>query len=343
MNTERQENPERIRLPGFRMSDEGLSALVKSSPLGIISVDRDGIIRLWNKAAEKITGWRENELLGRSIKVLSPEDLGEAYDETRRRTLQKEIFTSLPMRATKKDGSIMQISFSAAPLLDEEGHVAGTVAIVFDITEKMELETALKASLEKMNRVVDEIVEALASAVETRDRYTANHQRRVASLACAITEEMEGIETDQMKGIRTAALLHDIGKLHVPFELLNNPGHLNDIEFALIKSHPQAGYDVLKEIEFPWPVARIVQQHHERLDGSGYPAGLEGDNILLEARILAVADVVEAMSSHRPYRPGKGINAALLEITQARGRHYDPRAVDACLALFRKGYVLPDE
>jgi PAS domain S-box-containing protein/putative nucleotidyltransferase with HDIG domain len=342
MNTERQENPERIWLSGLRMSDEGLSALVKSSPLGIIAADLDGIIRFWNKAAEKITGWREDEVLGRSIKVLS-EDSGEVYDETRRRTLQKEIFTSLPMRATKKDGSIMQISYSAGPLLDEENHIVGTVAILYDITEKMELESALKASLEKMNRVVDEIVEALASAVETRDLYTASHQRRVASLSCAITEEMEGIGTDQMKGIRTAALLHDIGKLHVPFELLNNPGYLKDIEFALIKSHPQAGYDILKEIEFPWPVARIVQQHHEHLDGSGYPAGLEGDNILLEARILAVADVVEAMSSHRPYRPSKGINAALQEITQARGRHYDSGAVDACLALFRKGYVLPDE
>src|SRR5208337_3535573 len=167
MNTERQENPERTRLPGFRMSDEGLAALVKSSPLGIISVDLDGIIRFWNKAAEKITGWREDEVLGRSIKMLS-EDSGERYDETRRRTLQREIFTSLPMRATKKDGSIMWISYSAAPLLDEENHIVGTVAILYDITEKMELESALKASLEKMNRVVDEIVEALASAVETR-------------------------------------------------------------------------------------------------------------------------------------------------------------------------------
>ena len=153
---------------------------------------------------------------------------------------------------------------------------------------------------------------------------------------------MGGIGADQMKGIRTAAV-HDIGKLYVPFELLDKPGRLRDIEFAMTKTHPQAGYDILKNIEFPWPVARTVQQHHERLDGSGYPAGLEGDNILLEARIIAVADVVEAMSSHRPYRPGKGINAALQEITQARGRHYDPSAVDACLAVFRKGFRLSDE
>jgi len=209
----------------------------------------------------------------------------------------------------------MQISYSAGPLLDAENHIVGTVAILYDITEKIELEAALKASLEKMNRVVDETVEALASAVERRDLYTASHQRRVASLACAIAKEMGGIGDDQMKSIKTAAVLHDIGKLYVPFELLNMPSHLKDMEFSLIKSHPQAGCDILKNIEFPWPVARIVQQHHERLDGSGYPAGLRGDGILLEARIIGVADVVEAMSSHRPYRPGKGINAALQEIT----------------------------
>jgi HD-GYP domain-containing protein (c-di-GMP phosphodiesterase class II) len=161
------------------------------------------------------------------------------YEEIRRRTLQREIFVSLPVHANKKDGSNMQISYSTAPVIDEENHIIGTVAIFYDITEKMELETALKASLEKMRRVVDETVEALASAVETRDRYTASHQRRVASLACAIAGEMGGIGADQMKGLRTAAVIHDIGKLYVPFELLDKPGRLNDIEFAMIKTHPQ--------------------------------------------------------------------------------------------------------
>ncbi|HEX8948432.1 MAG TPA: HD domain-containing phosphohydrolase [Dissulfurispiraceae bacterium] len=341
MNTDHRENPQRTWLPDLRMSAENMSALVQASPLGIIALDLDGIIRFWSKAAEDITGWREDEMLGRSIRVLS-EDRWEEYEEIRRRTLQREIFISLPVSAIKKDGSIMQISYSTAPVIDAKNRIVGTVAFFFDITEKMELEAALAASLEKMSRVVDETVEALASAVETRDLYTASHQRRVASLAYAIAGEMGGIGDDRMKGIRTAALLHDIGKLHVPFELLNNPGHLKDIEFALIKTHPQAGYDILKEIEFPWPVARIVQQHHERLDGSGYPDGLGGDAILPEARILGVADTVEAMASHRPYRPGKGIDAALQEITQRQGSHYDPQAVDACLALFGKGFMLPD-
>jgi PAS domain S-box-containing protein/putative nucleotidyltransferase with HDIG domain len=324
------------------MRAEKLMVLVQSSPLGIMAVDLDGIIRFWNKATEKITGWREDEALGRPIKMF-PVDRLEVYEEVRQRTLQREIFTSLPVQAVKKDGTPMHVSYSAAPLLDAENHVVGTMALLYDITEKMELEVALKASLVKMSRVVDETVEALASAVETRDLYTASHQRRVAALAYAIAREMGGIGADQMKGIRTAAILHDIGKLHVPFELLNNPGHLNDIEFALIKNHPQSGYDILKNIEFPWPVARIVQQHHEHLDGSGYPAGLKGDSILLEACIIGVADVVEAMSSHRPYRPGKGIKAALQEITKGRGSLYDPKAVDVCLALFGKGFVLPDE
>jgi PAS domain S-box-containing protein/putative nucleotidyltransferase with HDIG domain len=342
MNTERQENLKRTWLPDIRMSAENMSALVKAAPLGIIAVDLDGIIRFLNKAAEKITGWREDEMLGLSIRVLS-EDRREEHEEIRRRTLQREIFISLSVRANKKDGTIMWISYSTAPVIDAENHIVGTVAIFYDITEKMELEAALDTSLKRMSRAVDKAVEALASAVETRDPYTASHQRRVASLACAIAEEMGDIGTDQIKGIRTAAVLHDIGKLHVPFELLNNPGHLKDIEFALIKIHPQAGYDILTEIEFPWPVALTVLQHHEHLDGSGYPAGLKGDTILPEACIIGVADVVEAISSHRPYRPGKGINAALEEITRYRGSLYDLKAVDACLALFRKGFVLPGE
>jgi len=342
MNAEDQKNHEKTWLRDATMRAEKLMVLVQSSPLGIMAVDLDGIIRFWNKATEKITGWREDEALGRPIRMF-PGDRWEVYEEVRQRTLQREIFTSLPVHAVKKDGTPMHISYSAAPLLDAENHVVGTMALLYDITEKMELEVALKASLVKMSRVVDETVEALASAVETRDLYTASHQRRVAALAYAIAREMGGIGADQMKGIRTAAILHDIGKLRVPFELLNNPGHLTDIELELIKRHPQAGCDILKNIEFPWPVARTVQQHHERLDGSGYPAGLRGDSILLEARIIGVADVVESMSSHRPYRPGKGINAALQEITRARGSFYDPEAVDACLALFRKGFVLSGE
>lgn len=341
MNSGHQENSGTISLPDLRLSTEGVSALVKASPLGIIAIDLDSNIKFWNRAAEEITGWREDEVFGRSIDVLS-KDQDEVYEDIRQRTLRGEVFTALSLSATKKDGSPMHISYSAAPVYDAENRIVGTVAFLYDITERIKLETALKASLDKMNRVVDQTIEALGSVVETRDPYTASHQRRVACLACAIAEEMGGMGGLQMKSIRTAAILHDIGKLYVPFEILNKPGPLKDFEFALIKNHPQAGHDILKNIEFPWPVARIVQQHHERLDGSGYPTGLTGNTILPEACVIGIADVVEAMSSHRPYRPSKGIESALQEINQGRGRLYDPQAVDACLALFRKGFVLHD-
>jgi len=160
----------------------------------------------------------------------------------------------------------------------------------------------------------------------------------VAQLASALARELGGIAAERLKGIWTGAILHDIGKIYVPAEILTRPGRLSEIEFELIKNHAEVSYEILKDIEFQWPVPLIVRQHHERLDGSGYPAGLKGDDILFEARILGVADVVEAMSSHRPYRPSKGIESALEEITSARGTAYDPSVVDACLALFRNGF-----
>lgn len=327
--------------PDLRMNTQGLLALVKSSPLGIIAIDLDGKIQLWNKAAEEISGWREKEVIGRGITVLSA-NAGETYEEFRKKTLLKQVFTSMPLSATRRDGSDICVSYSAAPLFDAENSIIGTVAVIYDITEKMALETALKGSLEKMNRIVDETVHALATAIEKRDPYTAGHQQRVAQLAQVIAIEMGCFDYDQIKGILTAGMIHDIGKLYVPNEILIKPGQLTDLEFGLIKTHPQAGYEILQEIEFPWPIARIVQQHHERLDGSGYPAGLTGNEILLEARIVGVADVVEAMSSHRPYRPGKGQELALREIKRASGSDLDTNVVNACLEVFRKGFMLRD-
>jgi putative nucleotidyltransferase with HDIG domain len=181
-------------------------------------------------------------------------------------------------------------------------------------------------------------IQAMALTVEVRDPCTSGHQRRVANLARAIAGEM-GMETDLVEGIHVAGLIHDLGKISVPAEILSKPTKLTGIEFGLIKVHPQAGYDILKEIEFQGPVAQIICQHHERLDGSGYPAALKGAEICREARVLAVADVVEAIVSHRPYRPAKGIDTALGEISEKRGILYDPQVVDACLRLFReKGF-----
>ncbi|MBI4292329.1 MAG: GAF domain-containing protein [Betaproteobacteria bacterium] len=193
---------------------------------------------------------------------------------------------------------------------------------------------------DRLRKSLEESVEVVAATVEARDPYTAGHQHRVADLAVAIAKLL-GLEEEQLAGIRLGAIVHDLGKIHIPAEILSKPGRLSKLEFELIKAHPQSGYDILKGIEFPWPIAQIVLQHHERLDGSGYPQGLKGDAIIFEAKILAVADVVEAMASHRPYRPGLGIDQAIEEIGAGRGSRYDPAVVDACVKLFTEmGYEL---
>jgi len=186
-----------------------------------------------------------------------------------------------------------------------------------------------------LRKALNGTVQAIASLVETRDPYTAGHQDRVVDLARAIARQM-GLSKEQIDGLRIAGKIHDIGKVSVPAELLSLPRKLSDLEFELIKTHAQAGYEIIKDIEFPWPIARIVLEHHERMDGSGYPNGLTGKDILPESRVLAVADVVEAMATHRPYRPALGLSAALEEITRNRGVRYDKDAVDACLCLFRE-------
>jgi putative nucleotidyltransferase with HDIG domain len=189
-----------------------------------------------------------------------------------------------------------------------------------------------------LQKAMEQTVYAMALTVETKDPYTAGHQQQVVHLACAIAEEM-GLSTEQIHGIRMAGIIHDIGKIYIPSEILSKPGPLTEIEYVLIKAHPQTGYNILVTIEFPWPIAKIVLQHHERMDGSGYPSGLSNEGIILEARILAVADVVEAMACNRPYRPALGIDKALEEISQNRGILYYPPIVDACLKLFNeKGF-----
>jgi putative nucleotidyltransferase with HDIG domain len=186
-----------------------------------------------------------------------------------------------------------------------------------------------------MENTWEQTVTVLSAVAESRDPYTAGHQRRVAELAVAIARELMFRE-EKVKAIELAARLHDIGKINVPTEILSKPGILSDLEMDIIRTHPQTGYDILKEIDLPWNLAEIVLQHHEHLDGSGYPRGLKDGDILYEARIITVADVVEAMSSHRPYRPALGIEKALAEIESYSGTWYDPSVVRACLALFRE-------
>jgi response regulator RpfG family c-di-GMP phosphodiesterase len=203
------------------------------------------------------------------------------------------------------------------------------------LTNRREEEENLSRTLTNLRRAMRGTLEALTLAVEAKDPHTSGHQRRVADLARTIAMEM-GHPEAELDGIRMAAFLHDIGNISLPAEILSKASRLSDVEFSLIKTHPQNGYELLKEIEYPWPVARIVWQHHERLNGSGYPSGLSGEEILLGARILAVADVVEAMASHRSYRPSPGLEKALEEIGTYKGVLYDPAVVDACLRIFRE-------
>lgn len=235
-----------------------------------------------------------------------------------------------------RSGGVRHILLNAMPMPQEDGSVAWDGAAQ-DITERERLEAERQRSLERLESSMEKTVEAIAATIEMRDPYTAGHQRRVAALAQRIAEEMH-LPKDEVHGIYVAATIHDIGKIHIPAEILSFPGKLGEIEYALIKVHVQAGYDILKHIEFPWPVAQMVYQHHEHLDGSGYPRRLKGTEIMLGARILCVADVVESMASYRPYRPGLGTGKALAEIRENRGRLYDETVVDVCLDLFAKGY-----
>ncbi len=205
--------------------------------------------------------------------------------------------------------------------------------------ERMQLE--LQHSFENLKKVMNSTVKAITTTIEKRDPYTSGHQQRVADLSRVIAREI-GLAENEVEGIYIAAAIHDIGKISLPAEILSKPVQLSEIEVSLIQAHSQTGYDILKGIDFPWPIAEIVLQHHERLDGSGYPRHLEGDDILMAARIIGVADVVETMASHRPYRPSRGIDKALDEITQNKGALYEPLVVDACLKLFNQNeFQLP--
>ncbi len=204
--------------------------------------------------------------------------------------------------------------------------------------KRRQAEEELRQSSDRLRKVLNDTTYAIAATTEMRDPYTAGHQRRVTQLACAIASEME-ISQDQIEGLRVAGTLHDIGKIQVPAEILSKPCELTEYEFGIIRSHPQSGYDILKSIEFPWPVAQIVLQHHERMNGSGYPQGLSEENILLESKILSAADVIEAMSSHRPYRPALGEGNALEYVAHNKGILFDQQVAEVCLRTFyEKGF-----
>lgn len=241
----------------------------------------------------------------------------------------------------KRDGSNTWLLFNIQTVKNDAGRLLYYEGAVVDISLQKQIENERCENLQRTRQALGATIQAIVMIAETRDPYTAGHQRRVADLARAIATRM-GCNANQIDGIRVAGMIHDIGKIAIPAEILSKPTPLTDLEYSLIKVHPQAGYDIMKQIDFPWPIARIIYEHQERIDGSGYPHGLTGDKLLIESRIIAVADVVEAVASHRPYRPGHGIEAALEEIAKQQGKLYDSAVVDACLKLFcNDGYKLP--
>jgi PAS domain S-box-containing protein len=247
---------------------------------------------------------------------------------------------TLQLEMRRKDGTTVWTEVKFSFIRKENQRPVGILGLTRDITERKLAEVKLNQTLESLRKAVGATIQVMVSAVEMKDPYTAGHQLRSAALACAIATEM-GLPQDKIDGLRMAGSIHDIGKLSIPAEILSKPTKLTKLEFLMIKEHAQSGYDILKDVESPWPLAQIVYQHHERMDGSGYPRNLKGDEILMEARIMAVADVVEAMASHRPYRPSLGIEVALEEIEKNKGTFYDAAVADACLKLFReKGYKL---
>jgi len=291
-------------------------------------------------SAEKLRGFTLQEMVEMPLeRQLTPESLRAAYA-----VLSEEIprveadpgynpIITLDLEYYCKDGTTIWTESKFSLIRDENGRAVSILTEARDIRERKQAEEKLLKSHESLKKTLNDAINTMVKIVETRDPYTAGHQQRVADLATAIAREMK-LEDTRVDQLRTAAVIHDIGKMNIPSDILSKPGKLADIEFSLIKTHAQSGYAIVKGMDFPGVVAQAVLQHHERLDGSGYPDQLKGEDTLLEAKILAVADVIEAMTSHRPYRPALGIDKALEEISKNRGKLYDPDVVDTCLQLF---------
>ncbi len=330
--TERREAGRRIR-----ESEILYRSLIETSPDAIGLMDINGTIMMYNKQALEVFGFElTDDLRGKNIiDMVSPEYYKESIKNAEK--LQKsEIIRNWEVTSHKKDGRLFWVEISTSMIFDEEGKPKSIMAVFKDISERKLSEEKLAKSYASLKKTFNDAVNTMVKIVEMRDPYTAGHQHKVADLASAIAREMK-FEDTRIEQLTMAAVIHDIGKMYVPSDILSKPGKLTDMEFRLVKTHSQCGYDIVKGMDFPYPVAEAILQHHERLDGSGYPNQLKGEDMLLEAKILAVADVIEAMFSHRPYRPALGIEKALDEISKNKGRLYDPGVVDACLAIFNSG------
>lgn len=336
----------------LRESQRRMADIIESLPDATLVIDKAGRVLYWNREMVELTGFPSSSMVGRDNY-----EYGLAFYGIRRPILLDMIIDNTPhfdqdYVYVRRDGDVLYTETKtgllkgkrrilwgrAAPLYNTKGEIVGAIESVRDISERKQAEEDLIRSHERLEAIFTGTVNALAVTTEKRDQYTAGHQHRVATLACEIAREM-GLPEKTIDDIRIAGTLHDIGKLYVPLDILSQPGRLSEIEYLFIKTHPSAGYDILKSIPFDAPIADIIMQHHERVDGTGYPMGLKGEEILVPARIIAVADVFEAMASHRPYRASLGIDRALDEIQKNAGRLYDPEVVEACIRVVNaKGF-----
>lgn len=324
-------------LEELRQSEEKFRGIVSSAQDAIILIDDQNLVCFWNDAAEHIFGYTQAEAEGQNLgELIIPERLRKTHAKGLKKFIKTGkgpvigLVNELP--AMRKDGSefICENSISAV-WLDGKWNAIG---IVRDITERKQAEQERVEYTARLKDSMIHTVQAMSHTIEERDPYTAGHQRRVAELAMALGKALQ-LQEDCIEGLYFSGLIHNIGYIHIPGEIISRPGKLHAAEFEIIKSHCQVGSEIIRDADLPWPVADTILQHHERLDGSGYPNGLQGEAIMLEARILAVADVVAAITSHRPYRSAQTIDAAMAEISEHRGSLYDPDVVDACVGLFK--------
>jgi len=326
---------EQRRLQQELQESDGLfQSVVEQNIVGIYIIV-DGKFVYVNPAFSEVVGFPKEEIIGRRYTdFVIEEDRPLVAANIRRRLEGKIKSVEYSFRGRRRDGELVDVGVHGG-LAIYRGREA-VIGVAQDITELKKAEARIREDAAQLERAMLGTLEALSMMSELRDPYTVGHERQVGDLAAAIGREL-GLPEERVKGLRVIGYLHDIGKITVPAEILSKPGHLSHLEFELIKTHPQAGYDILKSVEFPWPVVEAIVQHHEHLDGSGYPNGLRGDAISLEARIISVADTVEAMAHHRPYRPVVGLENALNELRTGAGIRFDPAVVEACLRLFQEG------
>ncbi|GHD53178.1 hypothetical protein GCM10017083_29570 [Thalassobaculum fulvum] len=321
-------------------AQQRLGELANAIPNPLLVLSPEGRHLEWNGALETLTGLGPERLSEATIADLAHADDLAAAAAALGRVVQTGRPDSVDARIITADGSARLYRWHGAAGRDADGRIDRVAVVGVDLTDLKAIQDELQQSVLRAQHLLRQTVAALTVAVEKRGAYTAGHEQRVTALSLAIADEM-GLPPEEREGLQYAASLHDIGELAVPADILVRPALLTPSEREIVKSHSDHGYEILRSVSFPWPVADIIRQHHERLDGSGYPCGLKGGEIRREARIIAVADVVEAMCSHRPYRPALGKDAALAEIRDGRATRYDPAVVDACLTVWREGFEFP--